>query len=118
VQYTAIIKDGGLFIPNVFSDLNDGHAHMVQVTVDIEDVRKQLSASAAPKKEATKAPKKPVKRQTKKEIQKISEDADVDTLRKSAIDELESLDDVELSEMLKAYMNDGQVPIQISLENL
>lgn len=54
MQYTAIIKDGGLFIPNVFSDLNDGHAHMVQVTVDIEDVREQLSSSAEPKKQAPK----------------------------------------------------------------
>lgn len=42
MQYTAIIKDGGLFIPNVFSDLNDGGSHIVQVEVDIEEVRQQL----------------------------------------------------------------------------
>ena len=43
MQYTAIIKDGGLFIPNVFSDLNDGNSHIVQVAVDIEEVRQQLN---------------------------------------------------------------------------
>ena len=118
VQYTAIIKDGGLFIPNVFSDLNDGQSYIVQVTVDIEDARQQLSVHEAPKKEvlkqAAKEPKKSVKKPTKKE----SIDVDLETLRKSAVDELEGLDDVELSEIFKAYMNDGQVPIQISLENL
>lgn len=118
MQYTAIIKDGGLFIPNVFSDLNDGHAHMVQVTVDIEDVREQLSSSAEPKKQAPKQLKKTVKKQTPKQVSKQSQDVGLGTLRKSAVDELEALDDGELSEMLKAYMNDGQVPIQISLENL
>jgi len=118
VQYTAIIKDGGLFIPNVFSDLNDGHSHIVQVEVDIEDVRKQLSSSAEPKKQAPKQLKKPVKKQTPKQSSKQPQDFDLSTRRKSAIDELDALDDVELSEMLKAYMNDGQVPIQISLENL
>jgi hypothetical protein len=40
------------------------------------------------------------------------------TLRKSAINELEALDDGELSEIFKAYMNDGQEPAQIALENL
>ncbi|MDE4453764.1 hypothetical protein [Psychrobacter sp. DAB_AL62B] len=118
MQYTAIIKDGGLFIPNVFSDLNDGQSYIVQVTVDIEDARQQLSLHEAPKKEslkqAAKEPKKPVKKPTKKE----AIDVDLETLRKSAVDELEGLDDVELSEIFKAYMNDGQVPIQISLENL
>ncbi|AMN68838.1 hypothetical protein [Psychrobacter sp. P11G5] len=126
MQYTAIIKDGGLFIPNVFSDLNngnDGGSHIVQVTVDIEDVRQQLNGSetskvTVAKKNVAKAPKKPASRPVKKEVQRIPEDIDLDTLRKSAGDELEGLDDSELSEIFKAYMNDGQVPTQISLENL
>ena len=117
VQYTAIIKDGGLFIPNVFSDLNDGNSHIVQVAVDIDDVRQQLDSSAVEKMDAPRPAKKPVKKQTKKEVQKAV-DVELSTLRKSAIDELESLDDSELSEIFKAYMNDGQEPTQISLENL
>ncbi|MGP9687587.1 hypothetical protein ACT3TH_00320 [Psychrobacter sp. AOP22-C1-C5] len=118
MQYTAIIKDGGLFIPNVFSDLNDGQAHVVQVTVDIDDVRQQLSLDTQPKTDAPRVPKKQVKKQTKKEVQKAVENADLGTLRKSALDELEALDDSELSEIFKAYMNDGQESSQISLENL
>jgi hypothetical protein len=127
VQYTAIIKDGGLFIPNVFSDLNDGGSHIVQVEVDIADVREQLGQGIAVKpevlkKDAAKVPKKPVKRATKKDVQKeiqqLSDDEGLSALRKSAIDELEALDDVELSEIFKAYMNDGQTPEQISLEHL
>nr|WP_313973773.1 hypothetical protein [uncultured Psychrobacter sp.] len=117
MQYTAIIKDGGLFIPNVFSDLNDGSSHIVQVAVDIDDVRQQLNSSAMPKMDAPRAAKKPVKKQTKKEVQKAAE-VDTTSLSKSAIDELERLDDSELSEIFKAYMNDGQQPTQISLENL
>lgn len=121
VQYTAIIKDGGLFIPNVFSDLNDGNSHIVQVEVDIEEVRQQLNSSAMPKMNAPRPAKKPVKnparKATKKEVQKAAE-VDATSLRKSAIDELEGLDDSELSEIFKAYMNDGQQPTQISLENL
>ncbi|WP_298907025.1 hypothetical protein [uncultured Psychrobacter sp.] len=117
VQYTAIIKDGGLFIPNVFSDLNDGGSHIVQVEVDIEEVRQQLNSSAMPKMDAPRPAKKPVKKPLKKETQKAAE-VDLSTLRKSAIDELEGLDDSELSEIFKAYMNDGQEPTQISLENL
>ncbi|MDA5132150.1 hypothetical protein [Psychrobacter sp. ANT_H3] len=113
MQYTAIIKDGGLFIPNVFSDLNDGGSHIVQVEVDIEEVRQQLSSSAMPKMDAPKPAKKPLK----KEAHKAAE-VDLSILRKSAIDELEGLDDSELSEIFKAYMNDGQEPTQISLENL
>ena len=127
MQYTAIIKDGGLFIPNVFSDLNDGGSHIVQVEVDIADVREQLGEGAAAKPEAlkkvaTKVLKKPIKRGTKKDVQKemqqLSDDDGLSALRKSAIDELEGLDDSELSEMFKAYMNDGQTPEQISLEHL
>ncbi|MBP2281152.1 hypothetical protein H4W00_001965 [Psychrobacter sp. PL19] len=118
MQYTAIIKDGGLFIPNVFSDLNDGRSYIVQVEVDIEDVRKQLNSSEEPKKAAIKEPKKQLKKQTPKQPSKEPQDLGLGTLQKSDIDELEALDDIELSEMLKAYMNDGQVPVQISLENL
>jgi len=123
VQYTAIIKDGGLFIPNVFSDLNDGGSHIVQVEVDIAAVRQQLSVDEAPKaavakKTVAKAAKKPASRTTKKDTKRLSEDADVSTLRKSALDELEALDDSELSEIFKAYMNEGQESSQISLENL
>ena len=127
MQYTAIIKDGGLFIPNVFSDLNDGGSHIVQVEVDITDVREQLNEGTATKPEglkkvATKVLKKPIKRVTKKDVQKemqqLSDDDGLSALRKSAIDELEGLDDSELSEMFKAYMNDGQTPEQISLEHL
>ena len=117
MQYTAIIKDGGLFIPNVFSDLNDGGSHIVQVEVDIEEVRQQLNSSAVSKLDAPRQAKKPAKKPIKKEIQKAA-DLDLSTLRKSAIDELEGLDDSELSEIFKAYMNDGQEPTQISLENL
>ena len=123
MQYTAIIKDGGLFIPNVFSDLNDGGSHIVQVEVDIAEVRQQLGVDESPKttvakKSVAKAPKKPASRTTKKDTKRLSDDADVSTLRKSALDELEALDDSELSEIFKAYMNDGQESSQISLENL
>ena len=123
MQYTAIIKDGGLFIPNVFSDLNDGGSHIVQVEVDIAEVRQQLGVDESPKatvtkKTVAKAAKKPVSRAAKKDSKRLSEDADVSTLRKSALDELEALDDSELSEIFKAYMNDGQESSQISLENL
>lgn len=127
MQYTAIIKDGGLFIPNVFSDLNDGGSHIVQVEVDIAEVREQLSEDTAAKSEtlkkvAAKASKKPIKRMTKKDVQKeiqqMSDDDGLSALRKTAIDELEALDDGELSEIFKAYMNDGQTAEQISLENL
>ena len=41
VQYTAIIKDGGLFIPNVFSELNEFGSNIVKVAVDIEKVRQK-----------------------------------------------------------------------------
>lgn len=115
MQYTAIIKDGGLFIPNVFSDLNNGDSHIVQVEMDIEDVRQQLSGSAAPKIDTA---RKQAKKPSKKEAQKAPQDVDLSTLRKSTIDELEGLDDSELSEIFKAYMNDGQEATQISLENL
>ena len=114
MHYTAIIKDGGLFIPNVFSELDDGSSHIVQVEVDIEAVREQLDASDVPRKAVAKQLKRPVKKATKKQIH----DADLDKLRHSATDELAAFDDSELSEMLKAYMNDEQVSAQISLENL
>ena len=118
MNYTAIIKDGGLFIPNVFSDLNDGHSHIVQVEVDIEDVRQQLNSNESSETKTAKVPRKQVKKQPKKETQKASQDIDSSTRRKSAVDELAAFDDAELSEMLKAYMNDGHVTTQISLENL
>lgn len=123
MQYTAIIKDGGLFIPNVFSDLNDGGSHIVQVEVDIAAVRQQLEMDEAPKaavakKSVAKAAKKPASRAAKKDTKTVAEASDVSTLRKSALDELEALDDSELSEIFKAYMNDGKEPSQISLENL
>ena len=123
MQYTAIIKDGGLFIPNVFSDLNDGGSHIVQVEVDIAEVRQQLGVDEAPKttvtkKSVAKAAKKPASRAPKKDLKTAAEEPDVSTLRKSALDELEALDDSELSEIFKAYMNDGQESSQISLENL
>ena len=123
MQYTAINKDGGLFIPNVFSDLNNGNdagSHIVQVEMDIEDVRQQLSAAPktqTPKMDAPRPAKKPIKKPSKKETHKAV-DVELSTLRKSAIDELEGLDDSELSEIFKAYMNDGQEATQISLENL
>ncbi len=125
MQYTAIIKDGGLFIPNVFSDLNTGNdagSYIVQVEMDIEDVRQQLSAAPktqtqTPKMDAPRPTKKPMKKSSKKETHKAA-DTELSTLRKSAIDELEGLDDSELSEIFKAYMNDGQEATQISLENL
>ncbi|WP_261868906.1 hypothetical protein [Psychrobacter sp. JCM 18901] len=73
MQYTAIIKDGGLFIPNIFSDLNDGDSHIVQVEVDIAAVRQQLVVNEAPKttvtkKSAAKAAKKPASRAAKKRL--------------------------------------------------
>ena len=118
MQYTAIIKDGGLFIPNVFSDLNDGQSYIVQVTVDIDDARQQLSGHGVVKKEAFKHTAKEPKKTVKKVSKKEALDVDLETLRKSAVGELEGLDDVELSEIFKAYMNDGHAPTQISLENL
>ncbi|MGP9557807.1 hypothetical protein [Psychrobacter sp. AOP7-A1-24] len=123
MQYTAIIKDGGLFIPNVFSELDDGGSHIVQVEVDIAAVRQQLDTSKTPKSAATKknvakAAKKPASRVAKKDTKIAAEEPDVSTLRKSALDELEALDDSELSEIFKAYINDGQESSQISLENL
>ncbi|WP_420230453.1 hypothetical protein ACOBWA_05710 [Psychrobacter sp. ER1] len=71
MQYTAIIKDGGLFIPNVFSDLNDGGSHIVQVEVDIAEVRQQLGVDEAPKttvakKAWQKQPKNPYRERLKK----------------------------------------------------
>ena len=114
MHYTAIIKDGGLFIPNVFSELDDGSSHIVQVEVDIEAVREQLDVKDNPRKAVAKQSKRPVKKATKKQIH----DADLDKLRHSATDELAAFDDSELSEMLKAYMNDEQVSAQISLDNL
>ena len=108
MNYTAIIKDGGLFIPNVFSDLNDGDSHIV------EAVREQLDTNENPRKAVAKPSKRPVKKATKKQMQNVN----VETLRHSASDELAAFDDGELSEMLKAYMNDEQVSAQISLENL
>ncbi|MHA1176533.1 MULTISPECIES: hypothetical protein [Psychrobacter] len=117
VQYTAIIKDGGLFIPNVFSDLNDGNSHIVQVEVDIEEVRQQLNTNEVTKMDAPRPAKKSIKKPPKKPVQKAAE-VELSTLRKSAIDELEGLDDSELSEIFKAYMNDGHEQTQIALENL
>ena len=124
MHYTAIIKDGGLFIPNVFSDLNDGHAHIVQVSANIEEVRQQLSNNAALKSEAPtpKSIKKPIARQPKKQLQKVQQETHSDPRQKSAVDELATLNDSELSEILKAYINDGldnkEVATQISLENV
>ena len=94
------------------------------------DVREQLDASADARTDTVTSVKKPLKRQPKKDTQKPSAkqtpkpsskqplDMDLDTLRQSAVDELEGLDDSELSEIFKAYMNDGQASSQISLENL
>ena len=70
MQYTAIIKDGGLFIPNVFSDLNDGNSHIVQVEVDIEEVRQQLDSSAVAKMDAPRPAKNPLKSRQKKKFRK------------------------------------------------
>lgn len=114
MNYTAIIKDGGLFIPNVFSELDDGGSHIVQVEVDIEAVRDQLDANDAPRKAVAKQTKRPVKKALKKQVH----DVNSDTLRNNTTNELSAFDDGELSEMLKAYMNDEQVSAQISLENL
>nr|WP_243453039.1 hypothetical protein [Psychrobacter coccoides] len=108
-----------MFIPNVFSDLNDGGSHIVQVEVDIEAVRQQLTNHEKPK--ATEAKKPAAKKQARKPAKKenpIASEVELDTIRKSAVDELAALDDTELSEIFKAYMNDGQAPEQISLENL
>ncbi|MDN6275566.1 hypothetical protein [Psychrobacter sp.] len=153
MKYTAIIKDGGLFIPNVFSDLNDGGAHIVQVEIDLEEVRQQLSKSeiletavtkksvAKDSKKSTaktpttkpstaklstaKTPKKEVQKEAAKKLEQeaktaktMADNTGIDSKRQSAIDELESLDDSELSEIFKAYMNNGQAPAQISLDNL
>lgn len=74
--------------------------------------------AAVAKKNVAKAAKKPASRAAKKDIKTAAEASDVSTLRKSALDELEALDDSELSEIFKAYMNDGKEPSQISLENL
>ncbi|WP_199506689.1 MULTISPECIES: hypothetical protein [unclassified Psychrobacter] len=119
MQYTAIIKDGGLFIPNVFSDLDDDRAHVVQVTVDMASVRQQLDTDDVPKP-AAKAPKKTAKRPAKKTppAPRAVDTSHQEAAREKALDELEALDDSELSEMLKAYINDGQGSAQIALDNL
>ena len=120
MHYTAIIKDGGLFIPNVFADIDDDRAHVVQVEVDMASVRQQLDTDDAPKPVA-KAPKKTVKRAVKKAPPAPPAQAEQDSqeaAREKALDELEALDDSELSEMLKAYINDGQTSAQIALDNL
>ncbi|MFZ2555106.1 hypothetical protein, partial [Psychrobacter urativorans] len=92
------------------------HTHLIlHIAFQLPNIRQQLSLNQDPKKPAPRQAKKPVKKSGKKELQKP---AAVDTLRKNNIDELESFDDGELSEMLKAYMNNEQVPEQISLENL
>ncbi len=121
MQYTAIIKDGGLFIPNVFSDVDDGLSHIVQVEIDVEPVREQLileeeTIKSLPKK-ASKAQLKTTQRATPKKVAKHSRATDVARYQDEDADvgdELEDLDDVELSEIFKAYMNEGQT----SLENL
>ncbi|WP_435978631.1 hypothetical protein [Psychrobacter sp. DM4] len=104
MAYTAIIKDGGLFIPNVFSDLDDGSSHIVQVELDLDEVREQLEITDAPKETKTvkRAPKKPPKKATSKQTQ----DTETSMLGKGDIGELQGLNDMELSEIIKAYMND------------
>ena len=86
-------------------------------------MRQQLGVDETPKttvtkKSVAKAAKKPASRAAKRDVKTAAVASDVSTLRKSALDELEALDDSELSEIFKAYMNDGQEPSQISLENL
>jgi hypothetical protein len=82
------------------------------------DVRAQLSTNAVANKQTPKPFKKPVKKQTPKLSSKQPQGSDLNTQRKSAIDELDALDDSELSEIFKAYANEGQAPRQISLEHL
>ncbi len=122
MHYTAIIKDGGLFIPNVFTELDDGSSHLVQVEIDIEAVREQLNDAPTPKKASAKIAKKVMSKSQKKASQTAPSKADLSTRHKNAVSELEALDDAELSEILKAYINDSsndeKNSLQISLENL
>ena len=114
MQYTAIIKDGGLFIPNVFADLNDGSSHIVQVEMDMEEVREQLPQEALQET----VPKAVPKTATAKTATAKTEQLKVTTPKavaapkpKTTFEELEALDDGELSEIFKAYVNDGQIPL-------
>ncbi|MGP4714922.1 MULTISPECIES: hypothetical protein [unclassified Psychrobacter] len=116
MSYTAIIKDGGLFIPNVFADLDEGGSLIVQVELDLDEVRAQLETNDALKavKTVKKSSKRPAKRAASKQVQ----NPDTRDTGKGHIGELAGLDDRELSEIIKAYMNDEPVSSQISLENL
>nr|WP_317198956.1 hypothetical protein [uncultured Psychrobacter sp.] len=116
MSYTAIIKDGGLFIPNVFADLDEGGSLIVQVELDLDEVRAQLETNDALK--AVKTVKKSSKRPAKRAASKQAQNPDARDTGKGHIGELAGLDDRELSEIIKAYMNDEPVSSQISLENL
>ncbi len=109
MQYTAIIKDGGLFIPNVFADLNDGSSHIVQVEMDMEEVRKQLPQEALQETVPKAVPKTAIAKTEKLKV--TTPKAVAAPKPKSAFEELEALDDGELSEIFKAYVNDGQIPL-------
>ncbi|MGO3270794.1 MAG: hypothetical protein ACTIKO_02035, partial [Psychrobacter sp.] len=77
----------------------------------------KLSTAKTPKKEVQKEAAKKLEQEAKT-AKTMADNTGIDSKRQSAIDELESLDDSELSEIFKAYMNNGQAPAQISLDNL
>ena len=41
MEYIAILKDGGLFIPNILTDLEDSHTSIFKVPLDIQALREQ-----------------------------------------------------------------------------
>ena len=38
MEYIAILRDGGLFIPNILTDLEDSHTSIFKVPLDIESL--------------------------------------------------------------------------------
>ena len=41
MEYIAILKDGGLFIPNILTDLENSHTSIFKVPLDIQSLREQ-----------------------------------------------------------------------------
>ena len=41
MEYIAILRDGGLFIPNILTDLENSHTSIFKVPLDIQSLREQ-----------------------------------------------------------------------------
>lgn len=46
MEYIAILKDGGLFIPNVLADLEDSHSAVFKIPLDLQSLREQAKSKA------------------------------------------------------------------------